>query len=214
MTWRLAHSLDTLRRQINEMSPYRSKVSDGTIGDARHSSRSSDHNPNPNGVVCALDITHDPAHGVDSGLLASALIMSRDDRIKYIISNGQITSGKNGTKPWVARKYKGKNPHDKHVHISVTGDIDDDRMWFGSFVGSATTTVPQEPENPVLAKGTKGHAVARLQRLLNMRDYDLVVDADFGDKTVKAVKDFQKKSGMTADGIVGPYTWEALTLFG
>ena len=45
MTWRLARSLETLRAQINRIAPNRSKVSDGTIGDAKHASRSSDHNP-------------------------------------------------------------------------------------------------------------------------------------------------------------------------
>jgi len=33
---------------------------------------------------------------------------------------------------------------------------------------------------------------------------------DFGAGTKKAVIDFQKKSQLVADGVVGPYTWKAL----
>lgn len=33
MAWRLAKSLVTLREQVNALSPNRSRVSDGTIGD-------------------------------------------------------------------------------------------------------------------------------------------------------------------------------------
>ncbi len=66
MNWRLAKSLETLRSQVNAVHPNRSKESDGSIGNAEHSARESDHNPNSAGVVCAIDITPDPAGGVDS----------------------------------------------------------------------------------------------------------------------------------------------------
>ena len=66
MSWRLARSLAVLRSQINDLSPNRSKISDGTIGNQEHASRVSDHNPNAAGVVTAMDITHDPQHGIDS----------------------------------------------------------------------------------------------------------------------------------------------------
>jgi hypothetical protein len=66
MAPRIAKSLDVLRSQINKAHPNRSKVSDGWIGDTAHAARASDHNPNSGGVVTALDLTHDPAHGFDS----------------------------------------------------------------------------------------------------------------------------------------------------
>lgn len=211
MAWRLAKSLEVLRRQINEKSPNRSKISDGTIGDPAHSARTSDHNPNSKGIVCALDITHDPSRGVDSEKLAQGLIQSRDPRIKYIISNGRIVSGKDGPKPWVSRKYTGKNPHDKHVHISVSSNVDSVALWKNILVEEDETTFPPAQINlPVISKGVKGRSVERLQALLNLHGADLTEDSDFGDKTLKAVKDFQKRSGLKVDGVVGPYTWEAL----
>lgn len=117
MTWRLAHSLEKLRSQVNTLHPTRGKLEDGTIGDESHSSRLSDHNPNPAGVVCALDLTHDPKGGFDSYAFAEMLRLNRDHRIQYVISNGHIFSS--SVSPWVWRPYKGANMHDKHVHISV-----------------------------------------------------------------------------------------------
>jgi hypothetical protein len=43
--WRVAKSLDRLLAQVNRLASDRSKASDGAIGDAKHQSRESDHNP-------------------------------------------------------------------------------------------------------------------------------------------------------------------------
>lgn len=127
---RLAKSLETLRTQVNAKWPNRDKSSDGWIGDPAHQATKSDHNPNSAGVVTALDITHDPAHGLDARKLAETLVASRDSRIKYIISNGQIISSV--VSPWQWRTYSGSNAHRQHVHISVMGSAglyDDGRAW-------------------------------------------------------------------------------------
>lgn len=125
--WRLAKSLETLRAQINAAYPRRNRKSDGTIGDAAHAKRKSDHNPLANGVVTAIDITHDPANGVDCHNLARLII--QDPRVEYVIWNEHIYNAavKNA---W--RKYEGTNPHTKHMHISVhdTPEIyDNDAPW-------------------------------------------------------------------------------------
>lgn len=120
--WRLAKSLHTLRDQVNARWPKRRKGHDGAIGDAAHAKRASDHNPNIlddiHGVVSALDITHDPRGGCDAHAFAEHLRVTKDPRIKYIISNARICSP-----PGFAwRKYTGSNPHRSHIHISVKGD--------------------------------------------------------------------------------------------
>lgn len=130
MAWRLAKSLETLRDQVNALYPVRDKSSDGTIGDASHAATTSDHNPNDDGVVTAMDITHDPAHGLNARKLAEMLVASRDPRIKYIISNAQIISST--VSPWQWRPYSGANAHRAHVHISVEGPAkyaDDASPW-------------------------------------------------------------------------------------
>lgn len=127
--WRVAEALKALLAQVNVLAPGRSKASDGSIGDAAHASRDSDHNPwvvsGGRGIVTAIDITNDPGHGCDAGRLADALRSSRDPRIKYIISKRRIASAApKGTVPgWTWRTYTGSNPHDKHVHISVQPNV-------------------------------------------------------------------------------------------
>jgi hypothetical protein len=126
MAWRPAKSLVRLRDQINQTAPNRSKANDGTIGDAAHAARNSDHNPwvkdGDMGVVTAIDITHDPEDGCDAEQMVQTLVRSRDTRIKYIIWNRRMISSQ--VQPWVWRDYAGKNPHTKHFHLSVKPDKD------------------------------------------------------------------------------------------
>ena len=56
-----------------------------------------------------------------------------------------------------------------------------------------------------LKKGAKGPRVAFVQKVLGQH-----VDRIFGKQTKRAVKRFQRRHGLTADGIVGPATWAAL----
>ena len=123
--WRAAKSLLVLRDQVNRKAPNRSKASDGTIGDTRHASQNSDHNPwvkdGNVGVVTALDITHDPNDGCDANAIAKAIRDSRDVRVKYIIWNRRIANSSpiGGQSAWTWRSYTGSNPHTGHIHISV-----------------------------------------------------------------------------------------------
>lgn len=148
MAWRVAESLQTLLNQFNSRYPTRSKASDGSIGDAAHASRSSDHNPwfvkNGQGIVTARDFTHDPAKGMDIDRLTDELAASRDPRIKYIIANGYILDSRPGNNPWRWMKYSGSNPHNKHFHLSVnTHNCDDTRPWnLPSFGGGAPAPAP------------------------------------------------------------------------
>ena len=58
--------------------------------------------------------------------------------------------------------------------------------------------------------GSKGSDVKTLQELLNQNGYSLDTDGVFGSKTQAAVKDYQKKNGLSVDGIVGKNTWGTL----
>jgi hypothetical protein len=123
--WRVALSLNTLLKQINAKAPNRSKVSDGAIGDAKHRSRRSDHNPwvrdGGMGVVTARDFTHDAKRGCDCAKLAASLRAARDKRVKYIIWNWQIcwSVPYGGSPAWAWRRYRGRNGHTHHLHLSV-----------------------------------------------------------------------------------------------
>ena len=115
MSWRNAPSIAAALSQATSKWPNRSRVSDGTIGDAAHAARHSDHNPDSHGIVHAFDLTHDPAHGVDCEQLAAHLIDLRDSRVQYIIWNRRIAEAPG----WVWKPYTGKNPHTKHMDVSI-----------------------------------------------------------------------------------------------
>lgn len=130
MAWKAAPAVKAVLSQANARWPNRDKSSDGIIGDAEHASRVSDHNPDKDGVVLAVDLTHDPAHGVDCGAIFAAIAASRDRRVKYAIHNRRIVSAT--TMPWVVRPYTGSNPHTGHLHISVIkAHADDVGPWPG-----------------------------------------------------------------------------------
>ena len=59
--------------------------------------------------------------------------------------------------------------------------------------------------------GSSGQTVVTIQtKLKNWGYYTGAVDGIYGSATVKAVKYFQQKNGLTADGICGPATLKAL----
>ena len=65
----------------------------------------------------------------------------------------------------------------------------------------------------MLKLGSKGADVARMQTLLNSLltpSPRLTVDGDFGKRSHDALVLFQASRRLTADGVVGPKTWEAL----
>jgi len=61
----------------------------------------------------------------------------------------------------------------------------------------------------VVERGDHGHRVQRLQQALH-------IDADgtFGRHTVRALRRFQRRHGLTPDGVAGPATWAALRASG
>lgn len=66
---------------------------------------------------------------------------------------------------------------------------------------------------PYLSKGDTGDAVRVAQTLLQARNIycgSYGADGDFGPGTEKGVRDFQRREGLTPDGIVGPETGAAL----
>lgn len=62
----------------------------------------------------------------------------------------------------------------------------------------------------MITLGDKGKEVSQLQKYLSMLGYDLIIDGDFGNKTLRSLKAFQKKYGLLVDGIAGSQTFAAL----
>lgn len=64
---------------------------------------------------------------------------------------------------------------------------------------------------PTLRRGNVGTPVTMLQNWLNAAGQGVKPDGQFGPSTEKAVKSFQKSHGLSADGVVGRLTWQALS---
>lgn len=211
MAWRLARGLITLRDQVNAKWPKRSKDSDGSIGDTSHSARHSDHNPDADGVVHAIDITHDPKGGFDSYAFADMLLHKQDPRLSYVISNRRIGSGPAGKAPGAWRPYTGINPHDHHVHVSiVAGQLADSVLpWDidGTVAPSSEVIAAQlrQVNMPTLRRGAHGPEVERLQKAIGAP-----VDGIFGGRTMDRLREFQSTHGIVADGVAGPQTWKLI----
>ena len=71
--------------------------------------------------------------------------------------------------------------------------------------------LPLAADAAALKKGSRGDEVVTLQKKLKQWGYyDGAVDGVFGTATQKAVQFFQRKNGLTADGVVGTKTAAAL----
>ena len=130
---KLSKAAEQLRSEINAKYPKRDKRSDGWIGDTSHNARKSDHNPDKQGWVRAIDIDSDLVKGSskESWLLAEqikTIALKGDKRISYVIHQHRIASP---LKNWAWRVYKGSNPHVSHIHISFTKSGDLNGKVFG-----------------------------------------------------------------------------------
>lgn len=137
---REAAGLVTLKKQFDKRFPGRDKRSDGWIGDAAHRARTSQHNPNKRGYVCARDFDEDvkPKSKKESERLmrqfADELIeyaasgLPGSDRVLYAVYEDKIASATYRATWW---RWRGKGyGHTIHLHLSVTQAAEkDDQPW-------------------------------------------------------------------------------------
>lgn len=212
----LAPALRALRAEVNRSHPNRDTRSDGWLGDASHSARKSDHNPDypDGGVVRALDIDKD---GINTSKLLSVVV--KDSRVNYVIWRGHIYSRAYGFRK---RIYTGVNKHYSHLHISLRhGRVHENNTKSWGYSSSTTSTPSPKPQPkptaktgdlvfPVLQRGSKGQMVRNLQGLLNAAGRRIAIDGDYGYGTETTVKRYQQAAGLTVDGKAGTNTFRAL----
>lgn len=236
-TIKVAPAAVSVLTQATQRWPKRRKASDGTIGDKAHRRRVSDHNPDSTGTVYAVDLTNDPAHGIDAHAWIRWYLNTKQpgwERVKYGISNGQVWE--HDTQVW--RHYDGENKHTKHAHLSIKpGYRNDTRPWFNGW-GSAVVppSVTPPPPTPtaeqvlrlvklaidlakldIKTKGPVGPGSSRkeivkiVQRGLQQRAQATIVDdGDYGPQTEQWVRWFQGTRGVKQTGIVDSATMNLL----
>jgi hypothetical protein len=130
----LSKAAKQLREQFDDTFPDRDRLSDGWIGDSRHQAKPSDHNPDANGWVRAIDIDRDLYKGGKPDNMGDLVDQIRlacksksEKRISYIIFDGRICSP---ILNWKWRKYTGANKHTKHAHFSFKKESDNDGAFF------------------------------------------------------------------------------------
>lgn len=128
---------------------------------------------------------------------------------------------------YLCRKY-GINPANVQAHyelhaLGLASNHADVRHWWGR---KGTAWEPYTMDrlrcdiaaelgvelqySSTLKLGSAGAVVSALQTALAAAGYALAVDGDFGAKTEAALIAYQAHHGLTADGICGPKTWDAI----
>jgi peptidoglycan hydrolase-like protein with peptidoglycan-binding domain len=161
--------------------------------------------------------------------------MNRETGRRNIVFVGSTTKDKN--KQVTGLNWHGPDPLILHFHLDLAplpgaeGEVADE-AWSEDFSESELDEVrhacegeapadevaaveglvgaPEFMFGPTFKRGSSGGGVSSLQRALGALGTDLAVDGSFGPNTERAVRDFQKRRGLEADGIVGPATKAAI----
>lgn len=137
--------------------------------------------------------------------------------VRHVITNQTITS--TVVQPGVRRPMSDRGNttanHYDHTHVLFLSSD-----YTPPVQGPASSIPPAlvDKDDPTLERGDKGDRVGYLQaglkRVFPHYAGKLDVDESFGPATEKAVMEFQRRSGLTTDGKVGPATRDELATHG
>jgi hypothetical protein len=230
---RLVAGANAILNQVNKRWPERSKKNDGWIGGEIHHNVDSDHNPNEEGFVHAIDIdtnlmgeSEKKKSKEDADKFADELIeyvrkaVPGSERIKYVIYDNKIASGTFATRYWVWRE--GEWGCKDHIHISFTktGQSDPRNVSLPIFSSRpkvvsnlAPAKAPKYPGKERLMFGKSNESVRRLKNQMLAKGFELSGESDtiYNEETKAAVKSLYHKIGKKSDGsFVGPVAWTFL----
>lgn len=130
ISWRSVGGIETLGDQIEALRPG-THPADGTVASRRHDqiNPSSDHSPDSNGNVRAIDIGHNDINELKAW--AEAIRLSKDDRVKYVILENMMYSSysKGYIEAWTWRPYTGTFHWHIHVSLVADGRCESTRPW-------------------------------------------------------------------------------------
>jgi hypothetical protein len=224
-------------KDANQRWPSRNRASDGILGDARHQKRKSDHNLG-NAVDITHDPQSGCDGDLIASLAIKDPRVTYVIWNRKIYNRSRAGEGwrpYRGSNPHThhchisidARSRSDVRPWAWSPQASGSGI---------PAPGSSTPPTPASPTPPTpapsvpepqpipkpkpaagpaypgipLKRGARGLLVRRVQERLQVLHWEIVVDGDFGAETDSKVRGFQRRNTLTADGVVGRYTWKAL----
>lgn len=185
MTCRPAPAVACALTQADVRWPSRADGADGTCASEQHHQQNpgSDHEPGPDGLAEAFDLTDDPDGGPDTAVEAERLRLRRDPRIKYVICDRRMFSsyGTSTRAAWTWGEYHGADPHTGHMHVSiVAGARYDTSSWWEDDDMALTPDVKRE-----LIEGAAELAAVKVLAGLRdmMGDVNVIRDSVAGRRT-------------------------------
>ena len=127
-------------------------------------------------------------------------------QVKYRASDGSTETG------WVCQS-NGKDTYVKILSAEQAkskfkvsgGDVPSKAV--GTFTAAERKASAANSDNTYIRQNASGETVKRIQTELKaLNYYSGKITGNAGEKTVAAIKSFQRKNGLTADGIAGPQT--------
>jgi len=136
-----------------------------------------------------------------------------DSKVVGTLKQGATVTIKDATGSWYKISANGKTGYVYKKYIKVTSSSDDSKKSSSKSTDSkksdSKTSSSKSSGNSdgTCAQGNSGSAVKKVQqRLKKLGYYSGTVDGDYGNGTVKAVKAFQKRNGLTVNGKVNSKT--------
>jgi hypothetical protein len=230
MTWKPVAGITALKKQVDERWKNRDHSSDGIKGDADHASRTSDHNPDSQGYVHALDIDEDLRGSKNDNVWLSDQIIANarmkrpgSTRLKYVVYENRIASATYSSHFWTWRSDTSLN-HEHHIHISFTTQGQNDGMEFtipiltDGVAGVWDGSVPfYDILENAIASNTANKATWRLAcRLKELGFYDGTVQPEgkqaYPKNAIRKMQDYMGWDRREYDQKVHKSIWKELTL--
>ncbi|MCI5584044.1 MAG: peptidoglycan-binding protein [Lachnospiraceae bacterium] len=188
-----------------------SSVKARTLSDADLNRKNSSENKDPFGEAATLELTYDyvkekaaPANMVSASKAAVRILKvgSTGDDVKALQANLNLLGYNAGTPDGIF----GNGTKNAIISFQKTYGLSADGIAGKNTLDAISTTVNRKNKN-ILSKGQVSNEVKNLQSNLIALGY-LTGEADgaFGKNTESAVIAFQKKYGLTPDGLVGNST--------
>lgn len=188
-----------------------SRVKNGTLNNASSSRKISTENKDPFGEAATLELSHDyvkeqaaSANMVSASRAAvrTLKVGSTGDDVKALQTNLNLLGYNAGTPDGIF----GNGTKNAVISFQKTYGLSADGIAGKNTLDAISTTINRKNKN-ILSKGQVSNDVKNLQNdLISLGYLTGKADGAFGKNTENAVIAFQKKYGLTPDGLVGSTT--------